>query len=324
MENILSIFGAPLTGFGLGMALAAAAALGFAGAWCAWRRIGYSAWIRLCVLALPLMFLFSRVLYVIGNILFYMNTVADASVMLNFWDGGASVLGALLGLLLAAVLCERWQRLPAGKLLDAVGFGILPGVIVERLFEADTELGMGQPIDGGWMAEHPFFAVDDGWGYIVHAVFHYEAVVAAVLFAVVLCWLILRRNHTRTNGDVLLVVIALFGASQALLESLRNDGHMLIGFVRVNQVVSIVLPVAALTVYTIRAHRGMRGFDKRLFFNWLLAAAGIAVATVQEFAVDSSDNALLDYGIMGAALALVVLAGLLTRRYAQRRTAQAA
>ena len=79
------------------------------------------------------------------------------------------------------------------------------------------------------------------------------------------------------------------------------------------------LPVAALTVWTIRAHKGFRGFDWKLLLCWILAAGGIAVATVQEFAVDSSDNVLLDYGIMAAALALVAFAAFAARNLALKR-----
>ena len=321
MDILTTVFSVPLTGFGAGMALAALTTLVFAYIRCVRNGVGYGVWIRLCVLALPLMLIGSRVLYAIGNILYYTRTAGNVWLMLNFWEGGASVLGALLGLILAAALTERWTHVKHGVLLDAVGFGFLPGVCIERLFEKGTELGMGQTIDGGWMAEHPFFAVDDGYGYIVNAVFHYEAVVAAVLFVVLAVWMLIRRGNPGCDGDLLLGGLTLFGVCQALLESLRNDGHMLIGFVRVNQIVSIVLPVAALTVWTIRAHKGFRGFDWKLLVFWVLAAGGIAVATVQEFAVDSSDNVLLDYGIMAAALALVAFAAFAARNLALERKA---
>ena len=320
METLTTVFSVPLTQFGAGMALAAAVTLLLSGVWCAWKRLGYGVWIRLCVLALPLMLICSRVLYSIGNILYYTRTAGDLTLMLHFWEGGASVLGALLGLCAAAALTARWTRQNAGTLLDAVGFGFLPGIMIERLFEQGTELGMGQTLDG-WMAKHPFFAVDDGYGYIVNAVFRYEAVIAAALFVAILVWMLLKRGNPGRNGDLLLAAAAMFGACQALLESLRNDGHMLIGFVRVNQVISIVLPVVALAVWTAQAHKGFKGFDWKLLVCWILAAGGIAVATIQEFAVDSSDNVLLDYGIMGAALALVVVAGLVARRIAQKRNA---
>lgn len=319
METILTVGSLPLTAFGAGMALAALAALLTAGAWCAWKRIRYGAWIRMAVIALPLMLVMSRLLYAVGSMNYYIYTVGDLSKMLNFWDGGASVLGALLGLIIAAAITEKWQKLPSGTLLDAVGFGAPVGILVERLFEQGTQLGLGQTIGTGWMAEHPFFAMDDGYGYIVHAVFRYEAVAAAVVFAVMLAWMLIRRGSVTVNGDLLLVMLSLFGAAQVVLESFRNDGHMLLGFVRLNQVTAIVFPVAALAIWTARAHRGEHGFDKRLLIHWLMAVAGIAVGIVMEFKVDSSDNVLLVYGIMGASIALVVLAGLLTRQYAARK-----
>ena len=319
MNTILNVGTLPVTSFGAGMALAALAALLVSGAWCAYRRVSYSTWIRMTVLALPLMLVMSRLLYVVGSLNYYIYTVADLSKMLLFWDGGASVIGALLGLIIAAAITEKWQKLPSGTLLDAVGFGAPIGIMVERLFEEGTQLGLGQTIGTGWMADHPFFAMDDGYGYIVHAVFRYEAVAAAVVFAVVLVWMVIRRGNVTVNGDLLLIMLSLFGALQIILESYRNDGHMLLRFVRLNQVVSIVFPVVALAIWTARAHRGEHGFDKRLLLHWLMAAAGVAVGIVMEFKVDSSDNVPVVYGIMGAAIALVVLAGLLTRRYAYKK-----
>ena len=70
-------------------------------------------------------------------------------------------------------------------------------------------------------------------------VWRYEMIMAIVIFvAALVCYRVL-KNHA---GDTALVVFSLYGASQILWESMRDDGHMLIIFLRVGQLAAFLLP----------------------------------------------------------------------------------
>ena len=89
---------------------------------------------------------------------------------------------------------------------------------------------------------------------------------------------------------------------------------LFIHFVRINQIIAIVLPVIALTIWTVRAVKS--GTKKSAVIAlWLITVACITVGIVQEFAVDSSYHLLRDYAIMAAAVAVMAAAAVGMRNY---------
>lgn len=305
METLFTLFGAPVTAYGVTAACALALTLLLSGVFAARKKADYGSIIRLAAVAIPLCWLFSRLFYVLANCTYYLTTLSNPSLALRFFDGGYALSGAVAGLILAAGLTEKWRKLPRGVLLDAVGLGMLPGIAVERLGEAGTGMGLGRAIYTPWLAKLPFFAATDETGEIVHAVYRYEALAAALIFAGVMIYLIFRGKEALRGGDVLLMVLTLLGCVQVLLESLRNDGHMVVHFVRINQVLAMALPVIALAIWSRRG--------KKPLVSWLVVIAAIALATRQEFRIDSSENLWLDYGIMALCLALVAVTTLRRR-----------
>ena len=300
------------TFFGVGSAAAMLMTLLIGGLWCRRQRVSYRAWIMLCAAGISLAWLCSRVVFCLSSLPYYLQTIGDASLMLQFQDGGASLMGALGGLLLAAILVEKGQKLPAGTLMDAVGLGAPLGVIIERLCEGPTgSMGHGRQVLSELLL--PLGVTDD----LVHPVYMYEAVAAAAILIVLLVWLGRSGWQVKHPGDALLTFMVLFGASQVVLDSMRDDRHMLlIHFVHINQIIAIVLPVIALVIWTIRASK--KGMKKnQAIVAWLVTAAAIVIGIVQEFAVDSSENLFIDYGVMAAACAVIVIVALRMRRRAE-------
>lgn len=304
--------GSILTSYGLMCALAMLCALLAAGLWCRHVRIGYGAWIRLCALGIPLSWLCSRAAFCLANVFYFFDEIGIPSLMLRFWEGGASMFGALAGLILAAWLVEKQQRLPHGKLLDALAFGAPVGAIIARLAEAGTEgMGWGDMIIAEWLM--PIGVTDARW----HPVYLYEAVAAGAILIALLAWIASRKGKAEQPGDILLVFLTLYGCAQVVLESMRDDGHMVIRFVHVNQIVAIVLPAIALLVWTLRLCK--KGAKKsQIIIPWLVLFACVGVGILQEFAVDDSENLFIDYGIMAAAMAVVAITALLTRKKANQ------
>ena len=300
------------TFFGLGSAAAMLATLLTGGLWCRKQRIPYLAWILMAVIGIPLAWVLSRLVFCLSSLPYYLQTIGDASLMLRFQDGGASLMGAFGGLVLSAFLVEKWQKLPCGSLMDAVGLGAPLGVIIERLCEGPTgSMGHGRQILSKLLL--PLGVTDD----LVHPVYMYEAVAAAAILIVLLVWLGRSGWSIKHSGDVLLVFMVLFGASQVVLDSMRDDRHMLlIHFVHINQIIAIVLPVIALVIWTLRAMKnGMK--KNQAIIAWLVTAAAIVIGIVQEFAVDSSENLFIDYGVMAAACAVIAIVALRMRRRAE-------
>ena len=133
-------------------------------------------------------------------------------------------------------------------------------------------------------------------------------------FALAACLLLRLKN--RRDGELLELFLLLWGLTQALLESLRSDDHMVYHFVRIQQVLAIVLPVAVMLRWTVRAHRnGARALS--LSVAWCAVLLAIASAVLAEFGVDRWGNPLLAYGVMILCLIVVGLAAFFIRRRTQ-------
>ena len=195
--------------------------------------------------------------------------------------------------------------------MDAIAFGAPLAIAVERIGEGcfDEIMGMGKGIETEWLA---FLGNLTGGN---HPVFLYEAAAMVVLFVVVL--LAQRKKHP--DGDTMALFLLLYGCVQVVLESLRNDSHMLlIHFVRVNQVGALVLAVAVIIRWSVTAVHGKTCTGMKAGWLWTLIVIGIGQGICMEFAVDRLGEPLLSYGMMALALALIAWCGLRFRRMANK------
>ncbi len=308
MSDTLFLFGSvPLTGFGCMMGLALLAVLLCAAPVARLRRMHYGVFIRLVVVCIPMGWLVSRLVYVLANCTYYLTTLSNPVLALRFWDGGYSVSGAMLGLWLGAVVAAKWAHTDTADMLDAISYGMPLGLVIERLSESGTGMGLGRAISYDWLT---FLGIDDGMGDLVHPVYRYEAVVAAVLFAV-LTVMLLRRRDRLPKGDLTLVFMSLYGATQALLESLRNDGHMVVHFVRIQQCLFLIFALVAFGIYLHRCvGKGCMKKSQQLLC-WLMAIVCVGICAVMEFRVDRGTLKWLYYTVM--LLCLGVMTGMTFR-----------
>ena len=311
-QTLLTILGIPVTGFGVACALAMLWCLVGAALWCRQTGTGYGPFIRLAVLTLPLVWLCSRLFFVLANCTYYLTTLSNPAFALRFWDGGYSVTGALAGLLLAALLTEKWTKLSRGRLLDAVGYGAPLGLMLLCLMERGTGLGLGRSVSGALS----FLGVSDGMGDLVHPVYLYQAAAAGALCILLTVWMC-RRGWEVPSGDLCLTSLTLMGCAQVVLESLRNDGHMVVHFVRIQQVVYLLMVLLALLVCTRRLGRrgGMKKSHQLLL--WLVALFLVGVGVWMEFRVDRGALKLLYYSVMTLCMALLGAMTLICRRRAE-------
>ena len=283
-----------MTVYGLLCALALAMMLAAAR-----KNTSFDVWIRLCVTAISLALIGSRLLFGLTSL--GMGDMTNPLQILYAWDGGASMSGAFAGVMLAAAVIG----LIHGILMDKLALGMPLALIVARLAEIPTGVGMGRQVDTAWLQWLGSFT--DG----CHPVFVYEALWAVFIGIALLRYL--RRD--RRPGDVLLTFMTLYGSAQMFFESLRDDYHMVIYYIRINQIAGLMMVVIAFVIWMVRwARKGAKPLG--LGIASLLVVAGIALGIVQEFAVDSSPNLLLEYAIMALALALIAAVTLTIRRKA--------
>lgn len=290
MEASFELFG--LTGYRLGLFAAVGVLVLFAAMLLLARKRAVQP-TSVCVLTLTgtvLGILFARLLYCLVNLADFVEAYENPLLMLRFFDGGLSLSGMLVGLLLAAVLTAALTGEKTAELLDilCVPMGLLLACLY--LGQQDTGLGIGKIVEEGVLtASVPWLFLCERMGVNVEyrlLVYLYQAVLCLVIALVMLP--LYGRLQKRTGfkaGECALVSLGLYGAAMVVLESLRDDGHMQIIFLRIGQVTAALLLITALIVLANRCHR-LAGKAAVCWLAWIAVAVLIAGIVVLEFALD--------------------------------------
>ena len=260
------------------------------------------------LLGIVLGLLFSRAAYCAVNASYFLQTIEQPIKMLFFWDGGYSLTGALCGLLLAAFLTARICKVRFGTMLDvtAVPMGLLIACV--RAAEGFTTLGVGRYVDASALTDGaPWLFVQSKLGNTIIsnlAVYRYEAVAALLILAVMLVLFPWRKPLKKHRpGDLALIFFALYGAVQVVLESMRNDGHMMLGFVRAEQLGAVMMPVLALLIFTLR-YQHIRGGRWQVALAWLLLPVFALVAWMMlkpiNHVLDLTNKLGIGFAVVGA------------------------
>ncbi|MBQ8202134.1 MAG: prolipoprotein diacylglyceryl transferase [Clostridia bacterium] len=246
----------------------------------------------------------SHLLFCVLRWSYIMNDLGGtAAFLVQFWQGGYTMYGAILGALLGAVIYACVKKEPVLSQLDVIVPGIAVMIIFGRLGEKFTLQGVGSYVANEALYMLPFVSRTE-WGTAQLSVYVYEAL--AALAALVCSLIVLLRN--RPVGRAAETGLAIISLMQVMLDSWRGDELIRFGFVRLNMI------CAAVTLAVILGTRVYRVAKQKGFDGWsiartvmLLAGAGVVIAI--EFALDKStiNNTLL-YALMTASLAVMGVA----------------
>ncbi len=270
---------------------------------------------------MPLALILSLVLSRLAHWYFLPNRYESIHAALQWRQpGGFALAGTFAGCLLAAGfvrIAGLTRNLP--DLLDNLCIAGCLGMAVGRQASWFGSADRGMILSAeGW---YPWVSavINPVSGAEEHrtAVFLIQGAVAAVLFLGLLIWFLLRKQGQRA-GDVTLVFLLCYSASQVLLDSMRYDSlHFRSnGFVSVTQVLSAGGILLTAVIFAVRlVHR--TGWKKLYLLLWVLQAGCVGLAGYMEYYVQRHRyEAAMAYGIMGAALLVLVVLTMLNRHWA--------
>ncbi len=136
-----------------------------------------------------------------------------------------------------------------GEKLNAVGFGLLPGAAVWKVFEQLTTLSRGKEVYEPltplpFLTEAGFFAPS-----------RIELICSILFFAAVIAWLMLRKRELPGNGDLIMTVICAWGMFRTVTEMLRTDPLIRAGSVNVTQILFFAAADLCFAIWTRRKER---------------------------------------------------------------------
>ena len=216
---------------------------------------------------------------------------------LAFWRGGYAMFGAWMGFALGSALYARRNKLRFLDLMDCFAPSLALFVFLERLAEAFTDQGYGKEIDTVFL-RRTLFSMTDVYGSARHAVYRLETLSALIALAAVL-WFFRAsvRRKFRIRGEAIRLTLLLIAAPQVIWESMRDDGYLAYGFVRISQVVCLAC-VLCLAAYYLLKLLPIRNLRKFLGISLGMLALCTAITVRQEFAVDTDQNLEWNYLIM--------------------------
>ena len=318
MDTTFSFLGLTAHAYGLCAALAAAVLL--AGMKLAGKKLPKGTVSLFGVLGIALGVAGARLLYCVCNIATFTETFENPWLMLRFFDGGFSWPGLAAGLAAAAAITARVMKVKTAQVLDAACLPMGLSIALMRLGEPFTDLGVGKAVPEGFAtANLPWLFSQSRMGVAIEYrlnVWAYEAVIAVVIF---LATLLLYQRLKERDGNTALFFASLFGASQIVLESMRDDGHMLIIFLRVGQLAAFLMPLICCGILNRRVR-----CKKAVAAAWLVVVLCVGAVAALEFSLDGrltfgNPTLARDWSLMAVACAGLFAAPCVLLRKARRQ-----
>ena len=264
------------------------------------------------IFAIPLSVLLGHLMYYLTSISQMLDASADygAFFLLSPASGGFLFFGVFFGIALAALAAGKITHIKPARILDAACPALFLLIAICRFSEPlDFVGGMGQ----GWGLQIEseslcFFPL----AFMPNAEYeewYYSIFLLEGFYALLMCILTSLDKKNRPDGQLLLLCIILYCASQVLFETLRRDAVVKWLFVRVSQLMSVISLALVLLYGTIK--NGSQSKKKyTLFWTAFILLTGLCIAI--EFTVDKpipiGDELFfmpywLTYGIIGLSAA---------------------
>ena len=200
---------------------------------------------------------------------------------------------------------------PSGNVLNAVGFGLFPGIAVWKLFEQSMPSGKGiacfEPLDG-------IPLITEGGNFTVSRA---EMILACLCFAALVIWLILRKEDVPANGDLFLIFLCVWGLIRGFTEFFRQETYLRAGNVNLTQVLMLILADVPLAVWTVRLDT-MQKSTAFSVLEWIAVLSCEAVTVLTTGGVLSAGSSIGDTAVIAGCMILCMLlmlpAGMDSRR----------
>ncbi len=202
--------------------------------------------LNLLILIIPASIIGARLYYVLFSWENYSSNLLDVFAI---WHGGLAIHGGLIGGFLAGYLYVKKHRLDFWKMSDIFAPSIILGQALGRWGNFFNQEAFGGPVSKEYISRFPEFIQEQMLiaGQYHHPTFLYESIWNLLVFA----FLMFYRRRKRFSGQIMLFYLGLYSAGRFFIEGMRMDSLML-GPIRVAQLVSVILIVLAVIIYFVR------------------------------------------------------------------------
>ena len=208
----------------------------------------------LMIWAIPIAIISARIYYVIFEWGYYTHNVSEIP---KIWHGGIAIHGAIIGSLITTYFFARSRKLSFWKITDIAAPSLILGQAIGRWGNFMNQEAHGGPVSRAFLENlHlPDFIINQMYinGSYYHPTFLYESVWDFVGFILLI---LLRRVNLR-RGEMFLTYLIWYSVGRFFIEGMRTDSLMLTQHLRMAQMISIVLVIAAAVILIVRRKTGL-------------------------------------------------------------------
>ncbi|MCM3668040.1 prolipoprotein diacylglyceryl transferase [Mesobacillus maritimus] len=207
----------------------------------------------LMLFAIPIAIISARIYYVIFQWDYYSQHPAE---IIAIWNGGIAIHGALIGAVVTAYVFCKKRDVSFWKVADIAAPSIILGQAIGRWGNFINQEAHGGEVSRAFLENLmlPEFIINQMYinGTYYHPTFLYESIWNIIGFVLLIG---LRRVNLR-RGELFLSYVIWYSIGRFFVEGLRTDSLMLTDFLRIAQVISIVLVAAAVALWIYRRMSG--------------------------------------------------------------------
>ena len=244
-STAFTIFGRPIAWYGIIIACGMVLAYLYANKKMQREGISTNDFLDIVIFTVPIAIVFARAFYVI----FSLREYDSFYEMIAIWNGGISILGAVIGGALTIVCVTKFKKISTLKALDAMAPAVLIGQILGRwgnfvnaeVYGGATTLPWRMRITNDWVGTievHPLFLYESLWnlaGFIIINLIY---------------------KNKKYDGQIVLFYVFWYGLIRSMLELMRDDTYILrSGGLPVSFIISLTACVAALIIMIIKKFR---------------------------------------------------------------------
>lgn len=202
--------------------------------------------------AIPVAIICARLYYVIFQWPYYSRHLGE---IIAIWDGGIAIYGAIIGGFLTLYFFCRARHLSMWTMVDIIAPPLIMAQGIGRWGNFMNQEAFGQiTTRAALVAQHiPNWIINQMYigGHYRVPTFLYESLWDLAGFALLI--LCRHRHHLFRRGEVFLSYVIWYAVGRFVIEGMRTDSLML-GPIRVSQLLSLVFLVGAVIVLLVRRH----------------------------------------------------------------------
>lgn len=201
--------------------------------------------------AIPLAFIGARLYYVLFELGYYLE---HPSQIIAIWNGGIAIYGGLIAGGLTVYWYTKKKGIPIWLMLDILAPNVLLAQAMGRWGNFMNQEAHGGEVTRTFLENLflPDFIINQMEinGVYYHPTFLYESLWSLLGFILIV--VLRNKKHLLRQGEVALSYVLWYSFGRFFIEGLRTDSLWLFDFIRISQALSLLLFVAALSLWIYR------------------------------------------------------------------------